>query len=242
LAEADRLAAQTATLRSSDYRQFWLENLGDLYLTCGKIKLAESWYLQLSDEGEKQAYLTGIAEARGDREELRRQLRRQFAGGSELGPGTAARLAQAGMLSMAREVVSKLEKQGSPEKWLAHAHGELDLASGRTQQGIQQLQNAVKLYRLANDPHRYMAGIALARALDRRGDTSGAIEILQPMVEPSSGEQDHLKLDSQLARLYRKMGRAEEAERLEARVENQLAYADADEELLTELQYHRNKP
>ena len=57
LAEADRLAAQTANLQSSDYRQFWLENLGDLYLTCGKIKLAESWYSQLSDEGEKQAEL-----------------------------------------------------------------------------------------------------------------------------------------------------------------------------------------
>ncbi len=136
LAEADRLAAQTADLRSSDYRQSWIENLGDLYLTCGKIKLAERWYLRLSDEGEKQAYLTGIAEARGDREELRRQLRQQFASGAELGPGTAARLAQAGMLSVAREVVSKLEKQGSPEKWLAHAHGELDLAGGRTEQGI----------------------------------------------------------------------------------------------------------
>ena len=242
LAEADRLAAQTGDLRSSDYRQFWIENLGDLYLTCGKIKLAERWYLQLSDEGERHAYLTGIAEARGDREELRRQLRRQFVGEAELGPGTAARLAQVGMLSMAREVVSKLEKQGSPEKWLAHARGELDLAGGRTEQGIRELRNAVRLYQLANDPHRYMAGIALARALDRRGDTSGAIEILQPMVEPSPGEQDDLKLDSQLAGLYRKMGRAEEAERLEARVENQLAYADPDEELLTELRYHRNKP
>ena len=40
------------------------------------------------------------------------------------------------MLSMAREVVSKLEKQRVPEKWLAHAHGELDLASGRTKQGF----------------------------------------------------------------------------------------------------------
>jgi DNA-binding winged helix-turn-helix (wHTH) protein/tetratricopeptide (TPR) repeat protein len=242
LAEADRLAARTADLRSSDYRQSWLENLGDLYLTCGKIKLAESWYLQLSDEGEKQAYLTGIAEARGDREELRRLLRQQFEGGAELGPGTAARLAQAGMLSMAREVVAKLEKQGSPEKWLAHAHGELDLAGGRTEKAIRELQNAVRLYQLTNDPHRYMAGIALAQALDRRMDTSGAIAILQPMVEPSSGEQDGLKLDSQLARLYRKAGRAEEAEGLEARVENQLAYADSDEELLTELRHHRNKP
>ena len=62
------------------------------------------------------------------------------------------------------------------------------------------------------------------------------------MVEPSSGEPDDLNLDSQLARLYRKMGREEEAERLEARVENQLAYADSDEELLTELRYHRDKP
>jgi DNA-binding winged helix-turn-helix (wHTH) protein/tetratricopeptide (TPR) repeat protein len=242
LGEADRLAAQAANLRSSDYRQFWLENLGDLYLRCGKIQLAEHWYLQLSDEGEKQADLVAIAEARGDREELRRQLRRQFAGGAELGPGTAARLAQVGMLSMAGEVVSKLEKQGSPEKWLAHAHGELDLAGGRTEQGIRELQTAVRLYRLANDPHRYMAGIALARALDRRGDTRGAIEILQPMVEPSSGERDDLNLDSQLARLYRRVGREEEAERLEARVENQLAYADGDEALLTELQYHRKKP
>lgn len=242
LAEAARLAAQTASFHSSDYRQSWIENLGDLYLACGKIKAAESWYLQLSDEGEKQAYLTGIAEARGDREELRRQLRQQFAGGAELGPGTAARLAQVGMLSMAREVVSRFEKQGAPEKWLAHAHGELDLAGGRTEKGIRELREAVRLYQLANDPHRYMAGIALARALDRRGDTSGAIEILQPMVEPSPGEQDDLKLDSQLAGLYRKMGRAEEAERLEARVENQLAYADPDEELLTELRYHRNKP
>ena len=137
---------------------------------------------------------------------------------------------------MAREVVSKLEKQGSPEKWLAHAHGELDLAGGRTEQGIQELQNAVRLYQLANDPHRYMAGIALAQALDHRGDTSAAIKILQPMVEPSSGERDDLKLDSQLAHLYRKMGREEEAERLEARVQNQLAYADADEVLLTKLQ------
>jgi len=236
LAEADHLSAQTTNLRSSEYRQFWLENLGDLYLTCGKIKSAERWYGELSDEGEKNFAWVGIAEARGDRGELRRQLRRQFAGGAELGPGTAARLAQLGMLSMAREVVSKLEKQGSPQKWLAHAHGELDLAAGRTEQGIQELQNAVRLYQLANDPHRYMAGIALAQALDHRGDTSAAIKILQPMMGPSSGERDDLKLDSQLAHLYRKVGREEEAERLEARVQNQLAYADADEVLLTKLQ------
>jgi len=242
LAEADRLAAQAANFQSSDYRQSWLGSLGDLYLTCGKIKLAERWYHQLSDEGEKQADLTGIAEARDDREELRRLLRQQFAAGAELGPGTAARLVEAGMLSMASDVVSKLEKQGSPEKWLAHAHGELDVAGGRTEQGIRELQNAVRLYQLENDPHRYMAGIALARALDRRGDTDDAIEILQPMVEPSSGERDNLKLDSQLALLYRKVGREREAERLEARVQNQLAYADADEELLAELRYHRNQP
>ncbi len=87
-----------------------------------------------------------------------------------------------------------------------------------------------------------MAGIALARALDRRGDTDRAIDILQPMAEPSSGERDDLELDVNLAHLFRKVGREEEAERLEARVENQLAYADSDEELLTELRYHRDKP
>ena len=86
-----------------------------------------------------------------------------------------------------------------------------------------------------------MAAIALARALDRQGKTSGAIEILPPMVEPRSGDRDDLELDLQLAGLYRKVGREEEAERLEARVQNQLAYADADDVLLTELLYHRNE-
>ena len=82
----------------------------------------------------------------------------------------------------------------------------------------------------------------LAQALDHHGDTSAAIKILQPMVEPSSGERDDLKLDSQLAHLYRKVGREEEAERLEAHVQNQLAYADADEVLLTKLHDDRNEP
>ena len=138
------------------------------------------------------------------------------------------------MLSAAHQVLSRLEKQGSPDKWLAHARGELDLASGRTEQGIRELQNAVKLYQVEHDAHRYMAAIALAQALDRQGKTSGAIEILQPMVEPRSGDRDDLELDSQLAGLYRKVGREEEAERLEARVQNQLAYADADDVLLDE--------
>ena len=241
LAEAERLAAQAVALHNSEYRQLWIENLGDLYLRCGKIALAENWYRQVSDEGQKQADLVSIAESRGDREELRRQLRRQFASGAELGPGTVARLAQSGMLSAAHQVLSGLEKQGSPDKWLAHARGELDLASGRTEQGIRELQNAVKLYQVEHDAHRYMAATALAQALDRQGKTSGAIEILAPMAEPRSGDRDDLELDLQLAVLYRKVGREEEAERLEARVQNQLAYADADDVLLTKLLYHRNE-
>ncbi|MGH9544922.1 MAG: winged helix-turn-helix domain-containing protein [Terriglobales bacterium] len=238
LAEADRLAAKTADWRDDGYRQVWLDHLGDLYLRCGKIKLAESFYRQLSDEGEKQADLVSIAQARGDLEGLRRQMRKQFASGAELGPGTAARLAEAGMLPVAREVVSRLEKQKSPELWLAHAHGEVDLANGRTEQGIQELQTALRRYLNDHDPHRYMAGNALAQALDQQGNTNGAIEILQPMLEPRSGERDDLKLDLHLARLYRKVGREEEAERLEARVQNQLAYADPDDALLAELQHH----
>ena len=86
-----------------------------------------------------------------------------------------------------------------------------------------------------------MAGIALAQALDRRGNTSGAIEVLAPMAGPLSGDRDDLELDLQLAGLYRKVGREEEAERLEARVQNQLAYADADDVLLAKLLYHRNE-
>jgi DNA-binding winged helix-turn-helix (wHTH) protein/tetratricopeptide (TPR) repeat protein len=241
LAEADHLAAQTAALRNSEYRQIWLVNLGDLYLQCGRIKSAENWYHQLSDEGLKHAELVGIAGARGDRQELRIQLRQQFASGAELGPGTAARLAHAGMLSVARQVVSRLEKQGSPDKWLAHARGELDLANGRTKQGIQELQNAVRLYRVEHDPHRFMAGIALAQALDQQGKTSSAIEILQSMAEPRSGGRGNLEFDLHLAGLYRKVGREQEAEGLEAQVQNQLAYADADDVLLTKLPYHGNE-
>ena len=63
LAEADHLAAQAAALRNSEYRQNWLENLGNLYLECGRIKSAENWYHQLSDEGLKHADLAVIAEA-----------------------------------------------------------------------------------------------------------------------------------------------------------------------------------
>jgi len=61
------------------------------------------------------------------------------------------------------------------------------------------------------------------------------------MVEPRSGGRDDLELDLELARCYRKVGKDKEAERLEAQVQNQLAYADADDVLLAKLLYHRNE-
>jgi len=133
LAEADRMAASYASLLAGQYKDAWLQSLADLYLNCGKIALAEHWYRQVSDEGEKHFALVSVAGARGDHEEMRRQLRQQFASGADLGPGTAALLAQSGMMSAAHQVLSRLEKQGSPDSgWLMLAENWSSQAAERS--------------------------------------------------------------------------------------------------------------
>ncbi len=235
LREADRLG-QTFNARISESRDEFAWNEGLLYLGLGKLKAAEDWYQKASKE-ERYFGFVLIAEARGDRAATRRallSLLRQFPNSPYLGPGNAARLARLGLLRESQKVVSSIER-GSDyyAPHLQFARGALAFAQGRRSEGISRLRNAVEAFKHLQG-YAAMTGDWLATALEQMGDLSGAVQVLQSL------EQDHL-LDLhmgarfRLTQLYRKVGRIEDAQKIEADLLKRLAYGDPDYPILVQL-------
>jgi len=121
------------------------------------------------------------------------------------------------------------------------ARGELALARGQRAEGLRLLQKGFASLRTNRSVRFFNAAEGLARALELQGDLEGAVRILE-----ETSQQRGLavmfgpipmwnRLRHDQARLYRRLGREPEAERIEDELRKLLAYADDDHAIAREL-------
>jgi hypothetical protein len=136
-------------------------------------------------------------------------------------------LIDAGLLAEARTVVA----QGPS----LHYSSQLLVAEGRLDEAIRSFRLALVRQTLTANPGRLRTARKLAEALTRKGDTPGAIAVLEEeskrRVAATAGispGHEWLMLSEQLAQLYRKVERLDDAVALEDELLMLLAVADED--------------
>ena len=237
LQELNRIAAKLESAWG-DSRALFLDELGSRYFSLGRLHDAERYFRQLPEHSQYMD-LSALAEARGDRETFRKELLAQFASGEELGPGTAARLAREGFISEAEKVLAApLMAEIQPVSRVQAARGELIFAQGNRREGLREMSAAWQSLRSDRNDNALMVSQYLSDALVKSGNTAEAIEVLE---QELGDKPDPTALywisgsELRLARLYRSVGREQDARAMELKIREQLSVADADHPMLAAL-------
>jgi serine/threonine protein kinase len=150
-------------------------------------------------------------------------------------------LARAGLIEPGRQVLGFWEKRApDPDRNLKAPRAAMALAEGRNDEGISGLTAEFWRLQASGERSYFLIAEMLAACLEERGDSARALQIL----EQASNQRDriyaeygHLWLRSQvrLVRLYRKLGKAADAERAKADLAKMLSVADPDFPILVQL-------
>lgn len=245
LKELDRLAKLVDSQEGPERRAFAV-CIGNGYLSFGKLKAAEELFLKLSKKDE--FLLAEVAYAAGDRAKLRKHLQNQLNSKVKVGPIAALLLARGGFTAEAQKVVA--ERRASP-RWQSIftraivniLAGEIALSRGQTTEAISLLQGDLLAARWIYSPAFFMASESLADAFERHGDLQKSVQTLEnasrekTIVYEGEGSIGYhwLRVRWRLAQLYRKVGRSDEAQKIEDDLKKMLAYADPDHPLLVQL-------
>ncbi len=235
LKETDRLA-RTMQAQSGAESTEMIASFGDYYEELGRLHEAENYFQQLPESFPyRYLALAELADLRGNGQAMRYNLQKLIAAHGAMGPATAARLARAGLRSDSEKLVSNLASRNFPPCSVQYAQGELALARGETLKAVQLLQDSFESCWHNRDLYSLMASQALARVLVSQGDLPAAIEVLQRGASEYLDVRPLMFLSHQkyrLLQLYRKLGREEEARRVEADIRKLLAVADSDHPVL----------
>jgi DNA-binding winged helix-turn-helix (wHTH) protein/tetratricopeptide (TPR) repeat protein len=242
LQELDRVATKLDSV-SGERRTLFLDELGNRYFNLGRLHDAERYFRQMP-EGMQHIELVLLAQIRGEKETLRKELLAQFAAGDQLGPGTAARLAREGFFSQAERVLAApLMSRIEPRSRVQGARGELAFARGRRQEGLREMSAAWQSLRPLKNDQAIMNAQFLSDALSQSGNPIEAIQVLEQQL---ADQPDRLAFagitgcEEQLVRLYRVVGRENDAQAMELKLRQQLSVADADHPLLSRLRTPQN--
>jgi tetratricopeptide (TPR) repeat protein len=262
--ELDRVAATIDSLPRGARDVFALKTtLG--YLTLGRLEAASRASEKIFDPVVRNDTIAQIAFFQADAPALEDRLRFSGERSLGLiSPGwweTIAILqARAGLVQDARRYVRAAKENVKVGGWRGRLNavrnqqdhpalhtvpgGEIALSQGNLSGAIFELEEAMKLEAEWNrmKPAFYLASESLASALKKKGDTKRAIEVLeraserkfQAVINNNSGPY-WLRSRFELARLYRSVGRVEDARAVEADLRKLLALADADHPILLEL-------
>ncbi len=248
LAELER-ATQTVSFRSQRARDAWAGQAGNAYLTLGALQAAEEMFRQFSFENARRMGLAEVAWARGDLQAATQQL-----GQSKDAP----RMIRAMVWPRFGESTWALEFMTNPPSlppWMAEetdklVRGQVALTRGETVTAITLLEESLVaghpgVPRSQDIPLLFFSGSeSLARAWEQHGDVEEALRVLE---DASAARRriylGHLspkgiywlQIEAARARLARKLGRQEEAARIEAELLKLLAHADPDHVILREL-------
>ncbi len=243
---AGALAIATGFAEEPSSAPFWKHDaavvqLGNLFLTLGRLRTAEEIFRRLSDPTYE---LAGLSLVRGNDLELKRLSSALVEHSYVVATGIGILLARSGRLDRAERVLAENKK---PEAFRPGtreaASGELSMARGRTSEALDQLRMSQERTRAVGDFELLLGTETLASALARQGDLEGAIRVLELGSKQKRQVAFHwmnngaywMRNQLLLARLYRKAGRAADAQKTEADLSNLLAVADADHPILVEL-------
>jgi len=233
--------AQTLTSRTGFELDAFAYSVALFYLRLGKLRDAEETCKLIWDNGGRPECLAVVAWERNDKSALRKYLQEAGTEWPPFSPFYDPLLVQAGLLSEAGAAITRYEIEGSPSRFHQSARGQLALARGDARRAIELLQDGNAAVRLQQTVVFLSGAESLARAWAKRGDLQKAIQVL----EDASQEKSRPNLTSGalwlrvrflLAQLYRKVGREEEARRIEVELLNLLALADRDHPMLLALQ------
>ncbi len=252
LLEVDRVA-RTLSSRAGDESSTYTWMVGTTYLAMGRLQAGEQLLngLQGSDVRVVPLALGAAALLREDKPTLRRVLNDALV---RPGPVTVILLARLGLLSRAEE---------AREKWLARfvsskmarskqqgniriIEGALALARGQTVEAIEALEEGLKKARDSSRAPAYLGAESLARIWLEQGKTEKARQVLER--NSHHLEKVHaiflaweaaplfwMRLRMQLAELYHKTGREQEAREVEVELSKLLSHADPDHPFLIAL-------
>jgi tetratricopeptide (TPR) repeat protein len=233
------------------------------YLTLGRIEAAARISGKIVDPVVRNDMLAQIAFVKGDAPALQHLLRFLGHPGVDRADGTTNETpgafplvfwettgilqARAGLTSEARVfLTAQLEERAGTED-LPEFHripGEIALAHRDLAGAITELEKAMTRDdgRGPKRPGFYLGSESLAAALAKSGDAPRAIEVLErhperrdAVISGNTGAY-WLRNRLELARLYRGVGRMEDARAVEAELSKLLALADVDHPILVELQ------
>lgn len=127
--------------------------------------------------------------------------------------------------------------------------GEIALSRGRAMEAISLLQEAVPDVRWNSSSEFFTESVSLADALERQGELQKAVQVLEKASQQKTIAYENagstgaywLRVQWRLAQLYRKLGRPEEAEKVEAELSKILAYADPEHPILLQLKQASTK-
>jgi len=259
--QALQFVARRSSLRESRQNQESINSIGLLYLLLGRFKDAEKWIQQLEDPMQRETDLAMIAFDRGDRATMARHLLSLRRASEHRMVRLPFLLLRAGALSEAEKEIMALARLAPKERlrlgtaitpaYFDIAKGDLALMSGREQAAVHLLRRGLKNFdrpkvgiSLTSSGASLMGTVSLARALEEEGDLAEAAEVLERLTETKTRaillyccDNGSLWMRSQLelARVYRRMGRLEDAQKIENELRRALAQADSDYVLLREL-------
>jgi serine/threonine protein kinase len=229
----DRLA-QIADSRTGGERDEYANFAATGYTFLGKLRAAEEFAGKISQERLRARVLARVAFARNDKIGLRKHSLTYFDQGREPRP---LLLAQAGLISQLRETMQSWRGAEGSRKVF---EGEIALAEGHTERAISLLEAGINSLRPESGPFLVEGWDSLAAAYEQRGDLVSLLRVLE-MAPDELGHYGttsltiYLKMKSRLAQLYRAMGRAEDAQKIETELLRLLTFADEDHPILVQL-------
>lgn len=243
LAEAERFAQKLGSTPLGE-QELAVLSLGHFFLTLGKLETAEKLLQRVSTPFSRFPSLAAVSYYRGDRAGLREHLRAALASREPMDPVIGVLLARTGWLSEAERLISEQEKtKAYSPGFIEVARAELALARGQTAEAVSQLKKARERWPINSSNTFFLGTETLATALTQQGDAEGAIRVLELASKQKtraifnwvSAAPSWMRTQLLLAKLYRKVGRQEDARRIEGELRGLLAYADPDHVMLREL-------
>lgn len=225
--------AQIGNSRSGAERDQYFNFAALGYLLFGKLRAAEELAERISDERLRARNLAEVALFRNDIISLRKHALTYFNHGREPAAGF---LAPAGLISQLQETVQEWRGVEGARKVF---EGEIALAQGHRGRAISLLEAGVNSLR-SEGGNLPKAWDSLADAYEQRGDSANLLRVLEQAPEElgyygPSRMRVWLKMKLRLARLYREMGRSEDAHKIETELLHLLSYADEDHPILVQL-------
>jgi tetratricopeptide (TPR) repeat protein len=237
---ADGVAAKIDTLNSFARTQFALDT-ALFYLTLGRLEAAEKCYQKIPDPFLRQEQLARVAFFRNDRRAMKQHLEASE-GTTYLSANTVILLARVGLLPEAARLLKRIETQPiTIPGYLQIPRGELVLARGQVDRGISELEEGTRRVGEMGHLLTFLGSESLAKAWKQKGNLVRAVQVLEQASEKRSSAAFEnsgwlwLRNQFQLARLYREVGREQDALKIESELQGLLALADPDHPILLEL-------